>query len=133
MTLVDTNIIIDLVTRDPRWFDWSRHRLAEQSGAGLLTINEVTYAEVAVRIERQSDVELILSDLGLAMERAPKSALFLAGRTFGRYRAAGGPRSSVLPDFFIGAHAEVAGLPILTRDPRRYRTYFPKVRLIAPD
>jgi predicted nucleic acid-binding protein len=133
MTLVDTNIIIDLVTRDPRWFDWSRHRLAEQSGAGLLTINEVTYAEVAVRIERQSDVELILSDLGLAMEPAPKSALFLAGRTFGRYRAAGGPRSSVLPDFFIGAHAEVAGLPILTRDPRRYRTYFPKVRLIAPD
>ena len=133
MTLVDTNIVVDLVTRDPRWFEWSRLRLAEQNDVGPLHINEITYAELAVRMEQESDLELILSDLSLSIERAPQSALFLAGRTFGRYRAAGGPRSSVLPDFFIGAHAEAAGLPILTRDPRRYRTYFPKVRLIAPD
>ncbi|HMN85200.1 MAG TPA: type II toxin-antitoxin system VapC family toxin [Bauldia sp.] len=133
MTLVDTNIVIDLVTRDPLWFGWSSFHLAERSRADTLAINEITYAELSVRAERQSDVETILSDLGLSMERIPHPALFLAGRAFGRYRQAGGPRGSVLPDFFIGAHAEVAGVPILTRDPRRYRTWFPAVRLIAPD
>jgi hypothetical protein len=132
MTLVDTNVIVDVLTTDPVWFAWSTDQLARCREAGPLRINEVTYAELAVRMEVESDLQSALSEMGMALERTPTTALFLAGRAFNRYRAAGGPRTSVLPDFFIGAHAEVAQIPILTRDVRRYRTYFAKVTLIAP-
>ncbi|MBZ0230121.1 MAG: type II toxin-antitoxin system VapC family toxin [Bauldia sp.] len=133
MTLVDTNVIVDVLSRDPVWFEWSAERLAERCEVGALLVNEVTYAELSVRIAIKADLQFALDELGMRLERAPASALFMAGRAFSRYRAAGGPRTSVLPDFFIAAHAEVGGLPLLTRDARRFRSYFPKVRLIAPE
>jgi predicted nucleic acid-binding protein len=97
-----------------------------------LLINAVVYAELAVRYERIEDLEAFLEDAGLDMAPMPRAALFLAGKVFTTYRRSGGSRSGVLPDFFIGAHAAVAGLPLLTRDVGRYRTYFPSVTLIAP-
>jgi predicted nucleic acid-binding protein len=133
MTLVDTNVVVDVLTGDPAWLDWSTEQLAQCRDTGMLVINEITYAELAVGIAAEADLDYALKELGLELERTPTAALFRAGRAFSRYRAAGGPRVSVLPDFFIGAHAEVAGLAILTRDARRYRTYFPAVELIAPD
>jgi predicted nucleic acid-binding protein len=132
MTLVDTNVVLDVLTKDRAWLDWSAERLDQCRRTNRLYINEITYAELAVGIERESDLQEALAELSIELTRAPTPALFLAGRAFGRYRAAGGPRTSVLPDFFIGAHAQVARLPILTRDVRRYRTYFPEVELIAP-
>jgi predicted nucleic acid-binding protein len=112
--------------------DWSFQALSKQSALGPLIINEVIYAEIAVRSASEAALDQSLRDIYLQFQAAPKSALFLAGKAFGRYRAAGGTRASNLPDFFIGAHAQVAGLAILTRDVRRYRTYFPDVELIAP-
>lgn len=132
MTLIDTNIVADVMTADPVWLEWSTGQLTECREAGLLLINEVTYAELAVRFEAEFQLERALTDLSIRLQRAPTVALFRAGRAFARYRAAGGPRLSLLPDFFIGAHAQVLGCPILTRDVRRYRTYFPDVPLITP-
>jgi len=133
MTLVDTNVVIDILTGDRTWLDWSAGQLDRCHKAGRLFINEITYAELAVGIEREADLQDALAELNLELERTPTSALFLAGRAFARYRAAGGPSTSILPDFFIGAHAEVAQWPILTRDVRRYRTCFHDVQLIAPE
>jgi predicted nucleic acid-binding protein len=133
MTLVDTNVIVDVLTANADWYGWSATQLARCSDTGLLHINEITYAELAVRIESETELTRILRELDLRLERMPVSALFRAGRAFDRYRAVGGPRTSLLPDFFIGAHAEIGKLPLLTRDVRRYRQYFPKVRLIAPE
>jgi predicted nucleic acid-binding protein len=133
MTLVDTNVIVDVLTNDPVWMDWSAERLHASRSAGLLYINEVGYAELAVRMETETDLQLVLAELSLQLQRAPTPALFLAGKAFRRYRRAGGPRTTVLPDFFIGAHAQIAGMPLLTRDVRRYRSYFPHVTLIAPE
>ena len=133
MTLVDTNVLRDVLARDPVWFPWSVEQLQQRRLQGLLLINDITYAELAVRIANEAELVAALAELGVRLERTPTSALFLAGKAFGRYRKAGGPRPSLLPDFFIGAHAEVARLPILTRDTRRYRTYFPSVKLIAPE
>jgi predicted nucleic acid-binding protein len=132
MTIIDTNVILDILTADPAWLNWSVQQLDQCRRSGLLRINEITYAELAVRSATEADLQVSLSQLGIQLERAPTSALFLAGRTFRRYRAAGGPRTSVLADFFIGAHAEVSSLPLLTRDARRFRTYFPSVQLISP-
>lgn len=133
MTLVDTNVIVDVLTANADWFNWSAEQLAECAEAGPLYINDITYAELAVRIEAELDLTRVLRSLDLRLERMPVSALFRAGRAFDRYRAAGGPRTSLLPDFFIGAHAEIDKLPLLTRDVRRYRQYFPNVQLIAPE
>ena len=132
MTLVDTNVLLDLVTDDPVWADWSIRQLDAAAIKGPLTINGVVYAELSVRFERIEDLDEVLADSGITLEEVPRSALFLAGKVFQRYRAAGGIRNSVLPDFFIGAHAAVAGLPLLTRDIQRYKTYFPSINLIAP-
>ena len=133
MTLVDTNVIVDILSLDPEWIEWSVEQLFRRRDAGPLFINEITYAELAVRIDAEQDLQLAIADLGVELKRTPTPALFVAGKTFGRYRAAGGPRISVLPDFFIGAHAQVERLPLLTRDTRRYRSYFPEVELIAPE
>jgi hypothetical protein len=132
VTLVDTNVLLDLVTDDPVWADWSIRQLDAAAIKGPLTINGVVYAELSVRFERIEDLDEVLADSGITLEEVPRSALFLAGKVFQRYRAAGGIRNSVLPDFFIGAHAAVAGLPLLTRDIQRYKTYFPSINLIAP-
>src|SRR5262245_20352922 len=132
MTLVDTNVVVDVLSADSKWLEWSTTQLDLRRAAGLLYINEITYAELAVGMSSESDLRFALTELGVELDRTPTAALFLAGQAFGRYRGAGGRRTSVLPDFFIGAHAQVARLPILTRDARRYRTYFPDVTLISP-
>lgn len=132
MTLVDTNVLLDLVTDDPAWAAWSLAQLEAASLRGPLSINDVIYAELAVRYARIEDLEDFLAEAGIAMAPLPRAALFLAGKVFLQYRKAGGARSGVLPDFFIGAHAAVEDRPLLTRDVGRYRTYFPTVELIAP-
>ena len=132
MTLVDTNILLDLVTDDPTWADWSIRQLDAAAVNGPIVINSVIYAELSVRFERIEDLDEVLSEAGVTIEDIPRAALFLAGKVFRRYRAAGGSRTGVLPDFFIGAHAAVSKLPLLTRDIQRYRTYFPTLTLIAP-
>lgn len=133
MTLIDTNVLLDVVTDDPNWADWSIEQLEAAALRGPLLINDVVYAELAVRYERIERLEAFLAEAGLDMAAMPRSALFLAGKVFQKYRKAGGSRAGVLPDFFIGAHAAVDELDLLTRDTARYRTYFPTVRLITPD
>jgi predicted nucleic acid-binding protein len=133
MTLVDTNVILDVLTRDSEWFEWSATQLHRCRDVGQLSINEIGYAEIAVRMGSEAELQFALSELSITLDRTPTSALFLAGKTFQRYRRSGGPRVAILPDFFIGAHAQTAGLAILTRDARRYRTYFPNVELITPE
>ncbi|OAP36596.1 DNA-binding protein [Sinorhizobium glycinis] len=133
MTLVDTNVLLDVVTDDARWADWSIAALEAASLEGPLLINDTVYAELAVRYDRIEQLEAFLSEAGLELTPTPREALFLAGKVFTRYRRSGGSRTGVLPDFFIGAHAAVSQLPLLTRDTSRYRTYFPSLALIAPD
>ncbi|WP_426232474.1 type II toxin-antitoxin system VapC family toxin [Pararhizobium sp. DWP3-4] len=133
MTLVDTNILLDVVTDDPDWADWSIEQLEAAGLRGPLLINDVVYAELAVRYERIERLEAFLSEAGIELAAMPRPALFLAGKVFQKYRKTGGSRAGVLPDFFIGAHAAVDRLDLLTRDTGRYRTYFPTVKLIAPD
>lgn len=133
MTLVDTNVLLDLVTDDQNWADWSVAQLEAASIEGPLLINDAVYAELAVRYERIEDLDAFLAAAGLEMAPVPRAALFLAGKVFTQYRRSAGSRTGVLPDFFIGAHAAVGQLPLLTRDVGRYRTYFSSVRLITPD
>lgn len=133
MTLVDTNVLLDLVTDDPNWADWSIAQLEAASLNGPLLINDVVYAELAVRYDRIEAIESFLDQAGLELTPMPRAALFLAGKVFTQYRKSGGLRTGVLPDFFIGAHAAVDQLPLLTRDIGRYRTYFPSLKLITPD
>jgi predicted nucleic acid-binding protein len=114
------------------WAEWSIRQLDAAAVKGPLTINSVVYAELSVRFERIEDLNAVLDEAAISMADIPRSALFLAGKVFQKYRAAGGSRSGVLPDFFIGAHAAVVGMALLTRDVQRYRTYFPSVTLLAP-
>jgi predicted nucleic acid-binding protein len=132
MTLVDTNILLDLVTNDPVWADWSIGQLDAAALKGPLAINDVVYAELSIRFQAIEALDGMLDEAGIEMAPMPRAALFLAGKVFQRYRSAKGPRTGVLPDFFVGAHAAVAGLALLTRDTARYRTYFPTIALIAP-
>jgi predicted nucleic acid-binding protein len=131
-TLVDSNVILDIVTEDAEWLDWSASALAAQANEGRLVVNPVIYSEVAAGFGRIEDLEAVLPDSYYDRQALPWEAAFLAGRSFVRYRRKGGQRRSPLPDFYIGAHALVAGLTLLTRDARRYRTYFPKLRIVAP-
>ena len=133
MTLVDTNVLLDLVTDDPAWADWSITQLEAASLNGPVLINDVVYAELAVRYDRVELLEAFVSEAGLTIAPMPRAALFLAGKVFTQYRRSGGSRTGVLPDFFIGAHAAVNELALLTRDVVRYRTYFPTLKLITPD
>lgn len=132
MTLVDTNVLLDLFTNDPHWAEWSVGQLDAASLRGPLAINHAIYAELSVRFAEIERLDGALSQAGLQIEPTPRAALFLAAKVFQTCRKAGGRRLGVLPDFFIGAQAAVAELPLLTRDPRRYRRYFPTVGLIAP-
>ncbi len=133
MTLVDTNVLLDLVTDDPIWADWSIAQLEATSLNGPLLINDVVYAELAVRYDRIELLEAFVDEAGLTIAPMPRAALFLAGKVFTQYRRSGGARTGVLPDVFIGAHAAVNELPLLTRDVGRYRSYFPTLKLITPD
>lgn len=132
MTLVDTNVLLDLVMGDERWAPWSLLQLKIASVAGPIVINDVIYAELSVRYESVDELDTMLSALNVRLQPIPRIGLFLAAKAFRRYRAQGGARTGVLPDFFIGAHATVANHGLLTRDAARYRRYFPTVRLILP-
>lgn len=131
-TLVDSNVILDVLTEDDEWIDWSSTSLAEAAGSGLLLINPIIYAEVSVRFERIEELDDALPGDYYRRLPLPWEAAFLAGQCFLKYRRRGGGRRSPLPDFYIGAHAAIAGLTLLTRDSKRYRTYFPSLRIVAP-
>jgi hypothetical protein len=133
VTLVDTNIFVDLWTRDRTWAAWSEEALARTAEAGPLGINPIIYAELCLGFDKEAQLEATLAEAGIRRLALPYRAAWPAARAFGDYRKRGGGRNAPLPDFFIGAHALVEGLALLTRDPRRYRTYFPGVRLIAPE
>jgi predicted nucleic acid-binding protein len=133
VTLADANVLLDVVTDDPVWIAWSLAALAGAALAGPIFINDVVYAEISTRYASIEELDEMLAGTMIRIAPIPPSALFLAGKAFLRYRKAGGIRTGVLPDFFIGAHAVIEGWPLLTRDTRRYRTYFPTLRVIAPD
>ena len=130
-TLVDANVLLDIFT-EGEWFDWSASMLEEAAHAGALYINPVVYAEVAVHFSRIEDLDEALPRAYYRRADLPWSAGFLASHVFRQYRRGGGTRRSPLPDFYIGAHAAIAGFTLLTRDAARYRTYFPTLRVIAP-
>lgn len=132
-TLVDSNVLLDIFTEDTTWFEWSTEALGTAAEAGPLYINPIIYAEVSVRFSRIEDLEDALPAADFRRAALPWAAGFLAGKAFVSYRRARGPTTTPLPDFFIGAHAAVDDLALLTRDTRRYRTYFPTVRLLAPE
>ena len=131
--LVDSNVILDIATEDRNWFRWSSETLANCAETNTLVINSIIYAEVSIGFDRIEDVDRVLPVSFFRRDPIPWEAAFLAGKCFMAYRRKGGERSSTLPDFFIGAHAAVVQIPLLTRDVSRYRTYFPKLKLIAPD
>jgi predicted nucleic acid-binding protein len=132
VTLVDSNVLIDLVTDDPVWARWSQDRLESAALSGPVHINDVVYAEVSAGYSTIERFEAVLAEAQLTVDPIPREALFRAGKAFQAYRRAGGPRTGVLPDFFIGAHAAARGWPLLTRDARRYRAYFPGLEIISP-
>ena len=132
-TLVDSNVLLDIITEDNTWLEWSSSALATAADDGPLFINPIIYAEVSVRFSRIEDVEEALPTSDYGRLTMPWESAFLAGKAFLDYRRNGGAWSSTLPDFFIGAHAAVAELRLLTRDATRYRTYFPSVQLTSPD
>jgi len=132
MVIVDSNIIFDLWDQDPVWSSWSAQQLRSLSTAHDLAINIVIYAEISARFSSHANLDKAVDELGLIVIEIPRDAAFLAGKAFQQYRRQGGNRSTVLPDFFIGAHAASLRCEILTRDTRPYSTYFPSVPLIAP-
>lgn len=130
--LVDSNVLLDVLTEDSVWFPWSSDALARCADESLLVVNPLIFAEVSIGFESIEEVESVLPSDVFHRAPLPWEAAFLAGKCFVRYRRAGGKRSAPLPDFYIGAHAAIESLALLTRDPRIYRTYFPTVRVIAP-
>lgn len=130
--LVDSSVILDVFLDDPEWGDWSEGVLAKLSETGSLFINPIIYTEISIGFKRIEEVEKAVSECGLKMASLPREALFLAGKVYVRYRKGKGKKAAPLPDFFIGAHAAVQGLELVTRDVRRIKTYFPSVKIIAP-
>jgi predicted nucleic acid-binding protein len=131
-TLVDSNVILDVLTDDTEWGDWSATMLADAARSGPLAINPIIYAEVSVRFERIEDLDDALPESYYRRLPLPFEAAFLTGQCFLKYRKRGGTPPTPRPDFYIGAHAALAGLTLLTRDAKRYRAYFPTLRIIAP-
>jgi predicted nucleic acid-binding protein len=131
-TLVDSNVLLDILTEDETWVEWSARALEEAADQGPLVVNPLVYAEISVRFTRVEDLERELGD-DFVREPLPWEAAFLAGKAFLSYRKQGGAKASPLPDFYIGAHAAVRGLQLLSRDARRFRTYYPSVKLISPN
>jgi predicted nucleic acid-binding protein len=131
--LVDSNVLLDVVTRDVRWSAWSEAAISRYAGISPLIINAVIFAEVSVRYSSLEEADIAFSPSLFRRENIPYQAAFLAGKAYALYRKRKGTKPSALPDFFIGAHAAVAGYAILTRDPARYRFYYPGVKMIAPE
>lgn len=132
MILIDSNILFDVLSEDPTWYRWSAVALAATAMESQLAINPIIYAEVSVRFDSPQEFNEVFPADEFLREPLPYAAAFLAAKAHLAYKRKGGVRTSTLPDFFIGAHAAVAGFRILTRDTRRYKTYFPSVKLIAP-
>lgn len=130
--LVDSNIILDILTEAPQWFEWSAQKLAEYADQGALVINPIIYAEISTGFSQPQELESAIPIDFLRRDPLPYEAALLAGQSFLEYRRRGGERRSPLPDFYIGTHTLVAEIPLLTRDVKRYRTYCPKVQLITP-
>jgi predicted nucleic acid-binding protein len=130
--LVDSNIILDILTKDPQWFELSSQALAEYANRGELIINPIIYAEISIGFSQPEELDTAIPPDFFRRDPLPYNAAFLAGQSFLEYRRRGGERRSPLPDFYIGAHAAVAQIPLLTRDINRYRTYFPSIQLITP-
>jgi predicted nucleic acid-binding protein len=130
--LVDSNVLLDIATTDPAWAAWSSSTLERLANETTLLINPLIYAEVSIRFTHIEELEQAIPATLFRREPLPYEAAFLAGKAFLRYRRAGGARGTPMPDFYIGAHAAVAGYRLLTRNASRYRSYFPSVRLIAP-
>ncbi|MSP59605.1 MAG: type II toxin-antitoxin system VapC family toxin [Myxococcales bacterium] len=133
MTLVDSNVLLDIFTRDPKWYAWSAAALMSAGDEGALATNPIIFAEVSIHFASLEELEEALPAASFHRAALPWEAAFLAGRCFAQYRKRGGARRSPMPDFYIGAHAAVAGMGLLTRDPKRYRSHFPKLRLICPE
>ncbi len=131
-TLVDSNVILDVLTDDPEWFTWSSEALQDRADGSVLVIDPIIYAEVSIRFARVEDLELALPTSMFRRDPLPWEAGFLAGKCFFMYRQRGGSRRSPLPDFYIGAHAAVSDMVLLTRDSARYRTYFPGLDIRSP-
>jgi len=133
LILVDTNVLVDLISDDPVWAEWSQRHLALAAAQDEIAINDIVYAELSVGYPTIEELDTMIRDAGLISSAIPRAALFLAGKAFQRYRAAGETKTGVLPDFFIGAHAVVSDSALITRDAARYRAYFPGITLIAPN
>jgi predicted nucleic acid-binding protein len=130
--MVDSNVLLDILTEDPLWFPWSSQVLERVAEDHILVINPIIFAEVSIRYDRIEDLDDALPRALLERRPIPWEAAFLAGKCFLRYRRQSGQRRSVLPDFFIGAHAAVDGMVLLTRDEGRYKTYFPTLKILSP-
>ncbi len=130
--LVDSNVLLDVLTADSKWGEWSADRIAECARTAMLVINPLIYAEVSIGFDRIEELEDALPPDFFRRENLPWEAAFLAGKCFLQYRRRGGTRPTPLPDFYIGAHGAIRGYRLLTRDPRRYRTYFPGLEILAP-
>jgi predicted nucleic acid-binding protein len=131
--MLDSNVLLDVLTEDPAWFEWSSRTLEECAQDHILVINPIIYAEVSIGFDRMEDLDAALPENLIERRPIPLEAAFLAGKCFLKYRGRGGQKQSTLPDFFIGAHAAVEKMTLLTRDASRYRTYFPRLRLISPE
>ena len=132
MILIDTNVLLDVFLNDPKWSRWSIDALESANARGQLAVNAVIYAEVSIAFARIEELERALLGAAITVEPIPREALFLAGKVFLEYRKRHGSKTNVLPDFFVGAHAAVADIPVLTRDVGRFRSYFPTIDLITP-
>ncbi len=130
--MVDSNVLLDVLTEDKEWFPWSGRILEQYAEDHILVINPVIYAEVSIGFDRIEEMDAAIPETMLYRRAIPAEAAFLAGKCFVKYRRRGGRRRSTLPDFFIGAHAAVEKMTLITRDTARYRTYFPKLKIIAP-
>jgi hypothetical protein len=131
--MVDSNVLLDVLTEDPAWFEWSSRSLQQCAQDHILVINPIIYAEVSIGFDRIEDLDAALPERMIERRPIPPEAAFLAGKCFLKYRERGGEKRSTLPDFFIGAHAAVEKMTLLTRDASRYRTYFPRLRLLSPE
>jgi predicted nucleic acid-binding protein len=132
-TLVDTNILLDVITEDPKWADWSSEALTRLGDETTLAINPIIYAEVSIHLRTIEEMDDVVPDRHFRRLDLPYEAAFLAGKAFLAYRRRGGLKTMPLADFYIGAHAAVSEMQLLTRDARRYRTYFPTVSVLAPE
>lgn len=132
MLLVDTNVLVDVLQDDPQWANWSIGQMRAQASIHQLAINPIIYAEISLSFSTLEGLDGAVSTLALELREIPRPALFLAAKAYAQYRKRGGSKLQVRPDFFIGAHAAVEGWPLLTRDARRFRTYFPTLEVVAP-